>query len=88
MQGGDESSAFVERRAWARRRCVVLDERLPPTLTMEAPPSIVASVTLLHWMASAVAGGRGGSGGLIWAAEGDNILAFVWRRVDDAPCLV
>ena len=75
------------RGAWARRRCIALDKRLPPMLATEAPPSIVASVTLLHRMTSAVAGGKGGLGGLIWAAEGDNILAFVWRRVDDAPRL-
>jgi hypothetical protein len=81
---------FVERRAWACRRCVVPDQIPPPTLTTKAPPSIAASFALLHRLQSVVAGDRGDSGRLIvgvGAAKNGVFFAFVWWRVDDAPRL-
>jgi hypothetical protein len=64
------------------------DRLPPPTLTTMASPSIAVSVTLLHRIRSADAGGRGrGSGRLMGAAKGGLISAFAWQRVNNVPRL-
>jgi hypothetical protein len=57
------------------RGCVNDAPRLTK-LTTKAPPSIAMSTTLLHRVRLAVAGGRGGSGRFIGAAE--RVVLF-WR---------
>ena len=58
------------------------DQTPPLMLTTYAPPSIAASVTLLHRIYDRRSRE---AGRLIGTAEGGVISAFAWWRVDDAP---